>query len=90
MASLAPELATGLREIIIAENGTPAPIQLSLEGAPLTHLHEPRAGKCRIQNRAIAQAGGEILVFLDDDLIVAPGYLAAVERSSTRIASLPR
>ncbi len=79
VASLAPELATGTREIIIAENGTPAPIQLSLEGAPLTHLHEPRAGKCRIQNRAIQQAGGEILVFLDDDLVVAPGYLAAVE-----------
>jgi GT2 family glycosyltransferase len=79
VASLAPELATGLREVIVAENGTPAPIQLSLEGAPLTHLHEPRAGKCRIQNRAIAQAGGEILVLLDDDLIVAPGYLAAVE-----------
>jgi GT2 family glycosyltransferase len=79
VASLAPELATSSREIIVAENGTPAPIQLSLEGAPLTHLHETRAGKCRIQNRAIAQAGGEILVFLDDDLIVAPGYLAAVE-----------
>jgi glucosyl-dolichyl phosphate glucuronosyltransferase len=79
VASLAPELATGLREIIVAENGTPAPTQLSLEGAPLAHLHEPRAGKCRIQNRAIAQAGGEILVFLDDDLVVAPGYLEAVE-----------
>jgi GT2 family glycosyltransferase len=79
MASLVPELATGSREIIVAENGTPAPMQLSLEGAPLTHLHEPRAGKCRIQNRAIAQAGGEILVFLDDDLVVAPGYLEAVE-----------
>jgi GT2 family glycosyltransferase len=80
VASLAPELATGSREIIVAENGTPAPIQLSLEGAPLTHLHEPRAGKCRIQNRAIAQAGGEILVFLDDDLVVAPSYLEAVEQ----------
>ncbi|MGH7925809.1 MAG: glycosyltransferase family 2 protein [Candidatus Binatus sp.] len=79
VASLAPELATGSREIIIAENGTPAPTQLSLEGAPLKHLHEPRAGKCRIQNRAIADASGEILVFLDDDLTVAPGYLAAVE-----------
>ena len=80
VASLAPEVATGSREIIVAENGTPAPIQLSLEGAPLTHLHEARAGKCRIQNRAIAQAGGEILVFLDDDLVVAPGYLEAVEK----------
>ena len=66
-------------------------MQLALEGAPLKHLHEPRAGKCRIQNRAIAQATGEILVFLDDDLAVAPGYLAAVEQiSSIRIASSPR
>jgi GT2 family glycosyltransferase len=79
ISSLAPELATGSREIIIAENGTPAPMQLPLEGAPLKHLHEPRAGKCRIQNRAIAQAAGELTVFLDDDLVVAPGYLAAVE-----------
>jgi GT2 family glycosyltransferase len=80
IASLALELARGSREIIIAENGTPSPMQLSPEGAPpLTHLHEPRAGKCRIQNRAIAAAAGEILVFLDDDLVVAPGYLEAVE-----------
>ena len=57
-------------------------MELPLEGAALKHLHEPRAGKCRIQNRAIAQAAGdsEILVFLDDDLIVAPGYPEAVER----------
>ncbi len=79
IASLAPELTTGSREIIVAENGTPSPMELALEGAPLKHLHEPRAGKCRIQNRAIAEASGEILVFLDDDLAVAPGYLAAAE-----------
>jgi glucosyl-dolichyl phosphate glucuronosyltransferase len=77
--SLAPEMGAGAREIIIAENGTPAPIRLALEAPSLTHLHEPRAGKCRIQNRAIARASGEILVFLDDDLAVAPGYLGAVE-----------
>ena len=77
--SLAPQVATGSREIIIAENGTPAPMQLALGAPPLKHLHEPRAGKCRIQNRAIAQASGEILVFLDDDLIVAARYLDAVE-----------
>jgi glucosyl-dolichyl phosphate glucuronosyltransferase len=94
IASLAPELAlaTGSREIIIAENGTPAPMPLSFEAKypvlrrlyeqspPLKHLHEPRAGKCRIQNRAIAEATGELLVFLDDDLVVAPGYLEAVEQ----------
>ena len=79
IASLAPGLASGTREIIIAENGTPAPTQLATEGVTLKHLHEPRAGKCRIQNRAIDQAAGEILVFLDDDVTVTPGYLDAVE-----------
>lgn len=79
IASLAPELASGTREVIVAENGTPAPTQLATEGVTLKHLHEPRSGKCRIQNRAIAEASGEILVFLDDDLTVAARYLDAVE-----------
>jgi GT2 family glycosyltransferase len=79
IASLAPGLASGTREIIIAENGTPAPLQLPSGPNPLKHLHEPRPGKCRIQNRAIAEATGDILVFLDDDLTVAAGYLDAVE-----------
>jgi GT2 family glycosyltransferase len=79
IASLAPGLASGMREIIVAENGTPAPTQLATGLTTLKHLHEPRPGKCRIQNRAIAQAAGEILVFLDDDLTVAAGYLDAVE-----------
>lgn len=80
LESLAPQFAGGSREILVAENGTPEPAQLAIEGVALKHLHEPRAGKCRIQNRAIAQASGEILVFLDDDLVVAPGYLDAVEQ----------
>jgi len=79
IASLAPCLTSGTREIIIAENGTAMPTQLATAGVALKHLHEPRPGKCRIQNRAIDQAEGEILVFLDDDLTVAPGYLDAVE-----------
>lgn len=79
IASLAPGLASGTREIIVAENGTSAPMQLPTGLHTLRHLHEPRPGKCRLQNRAIAEASGEILVFLDDDLTVAAGYLDAVE-----------
>jgi len=79
IASLAPGLASGTREIIIAENGTPTPMPLPSRPNPLKHLHEPRPGKCRIQNRAIAEATGDILVFLDDDLTVATGYLDAVD-----------
>jgi GT2 family glycosyltransferase len=44
------------------------------------HLHDARPGKCRVQNRAIAMARGEIVVLLDDDVVVAPDYVAAVQR----------
>jgi GT2 family glycosyltransferase len=86
--SLAPQLrpdtpAGDGRELLIAENGTSEPSRLPQAAeniAPLIHLHDPRPGKCRIQNRAIAAARGEIIVCLDDDLTVSPGYLDEVER----------
>jgi len=78
IGSLSDQFKPDRHELFIAENGSTAP---ALVGSriPLTHLHEPRRGKCRIQNRAIAAARGEIIVCLDDDLLVSPNYLAAVE-----------
>jgi GT2 family glycosyltransferase len=85
--SLAPQLAGSAgeasREILLAENGTPAPSLLPATAPPLGHLHDPRPGKCRIQNVAIRQATGDIIVCLDDDLVVAPNYLNEVERFFT-------
>ena len=82
--SLAPQLADAAgdasREIVVAENGTPAPSILPATAPPLEHLHDPRPGKCRIQNVAIRHARGDIIVCLDDDLFAAPSYLAEVER----------
>ncbi|HUY39253.1 MAG TPA: glycosyltransferase [Candidatus Binataceae bacterium] len=77
---LAPQVAGREREIIVAENGTAEPSALGADLPPLTHLHEPRAGKCRIQNRAVAAASGAILVFLDDDVVAADHYLDALEQ----------
>ena len=76
--SLAPQLKADRHELFIAENGTPAST-LNTGGVELLHLHEDQPGKCRIQNRAIARARGEIIVCLDDDLVAAPDYLAEVE-----------
>lgn len=77
---LAAQLRAGERELILADNGTPAPSPLPKTAPPLVHLHDPRPGKCRVQNLAIRHAAGEILVFLDDDLTVADDYLDQVER----------
>jgi GT2 family glycosyltransferase len=84
IASLAPQLRAGDHELFVAENGTPAPTALDRSAiatmADIIHLHDSRPGKCRIQNRAIADARGAIIACLDDDLIVTPTYVAQVER----------
>ena len=85
--SLAPQIAGAPaetpREILLAENGTPARSILPTAAPPLKHLHDSRPGKCRIQNIAIEQASGDIIVCLDDDLVAAPDYLDEVERFFT-------
>jgi len=83
IASLAPQLRAGEHELFVAENGTPSPASIDRSSlatdAEIIHLHEAQPGKCRVQNRAIAVASGEIIVCLDDDLVVTDGYVAAVE-----------
>lgn len=78
--SLAAQIRPGERELFIADNGTAAPSALAAGIAPVIHLHDPRPGKCRIQNRAIRAARGAIVACLDDDVIVTPRYLDEVER----------
>ena len=78
--SLAAQIAPGKHEILIADNGTPNPSPLPADVVVARHIHDPAPGKCRVQNRAIRSAQGEIVVLIDDDLVVAPDYLAAVER----------
>ena len=82
ITSLAPQLQGGNHELFIAENGTPAPVPLDRSSiatdADIIHLHERLPGKCRVQNRAVAAARGDLIAFLDDDLAVAAGYVDAV------------
>ncbi|HKD65658.1 MAG TPA: glycosyltransferase [Candidatus Binataceae bacterium] len=78
--SLAAQIVPGNHEILIADNGTAAPSPIPGDVPLAGHIHDPAPGKCRVQNRAIAKAQGEIIVFIDDDLVSAPTYLAAVER----------
>jgi GT2 family glycosyltransferase len=83
IASLKPQLGRSRSELIVAENGTPAPARLADADAVTAHIHDPNPGKCRVQNLAIKRATGEILIFLDDDLMVAKDYVDQVERFFT-------
>jgi GT2 family glycosyltransferase len=79
VASLAPQFRSIARELLIAENGSARPVTLDDTGMPILRIHDRRDGKCRVQNLALKQARGEILVFLDDDLVVTDRYLDAIE-----------
>lgn len=77
--SLAPQVRDSSRELLIAENGTPSPAPLPPDVRIAEHIHEPMPGKCRVQNRAIRAARGDLIVCLDDDLTAAADYLDQVE-----------
>jgi glycosyltransferase involved in cell wall biosynthesis len=42
---------------------------------PLTLLREPECGKNRALNRALEHAEGDLFIFCDDDVVVAPDWL---------------
>jgi glucosyl-dolichyl phosphate glucuronosyltransferase len=47
-------------------------------GGRLRVAHEPALGLSAARNRALAEAGAEVIAFLDDDAVPRPGWLAAL------------
>lgn len=89
LASLTASDTAGLDwEILVVDNGssdeTPAVLADFASRLPLVGLAEPRAGKNRALNRALERARGRLLVFTDDDVVVAPRWLAAFARAAGR------
>ena len=65
-----------------AQPASPAALGPHAGGLPLTTLHEPRPGKSRALNRALAVARGEWLVFTDDDVTHDPDWLTRLREAS--------
>lgn len=71
-------------EILVVDNnstdGTPEVIRkyCGLLAPRLRSVFEPRQGLSHARNRALAEARGEVVSFLDDDVIVDPDWLEAV------------
>ncbi len=91
-AALLDECLTHLRaqrflpgdEVVIVDNGstdgTAAIVARHRREwtVPLQLFHEPRPGKSHAIARGLADAGGDILVFTDDDVNVGAGWLDAI------------
>jgi O-antigen biosynthesis protein len=78
------------QEVIVVENrpaGSPTADVLRErfgEDARVACVEEPRRGLSYARNRGLAAAGGEIVVFTDDDVVVAPGWIGAIRAAFAR------
>lgn len=69
-------------QVIVVDQSAAASLQLG--GIPIVtdYIHDPRiAGLTEARNAAMDRATGDVLVFLDDDVILEPEYLEEILRA---------
>ncbi len=80
LASLAAQREAPPFETIVVDNGssdaTPE-VVAGAEGLDVARIYEPVPNRGAARNRGIARARGDIVVFVDDDVILPPHFLAA-------------
>lgn len=68
-------------DLVVVDNNcsdaTPQVLREEAPGLPLRAVREPAAGLAHARNRAVAEARGDYVAWLDDDVLVDPGWLAA-------------
>ena len=83
LRSLSQQVGAPTFEVVIVDNGSSdqtaaivksAQAELSFE---ISYIFEERPNRGAARNRGIAAAGGELVVFVDDDVWVPPAFLAA-------------
>jgi len=87
----AQTLPTASWELLIVDNASRAPVAAAIDLAwhPAARVVvEPELGLTAARQRGIAEARGAVLVFVDDDNLLAPDYLAQVVRLAADRPSL--
>jgi len=82
----AQDLPRPLWELVVVDNDSDRPWDVPT-GAPCVRVQEPRRGLTHARIRGIRAANGELIVFVDDDNVLVPGYLSSVAK---RFTDLPR
>jgi glycosyltransferase involved in cell wall biosynthesis len=68
-------------EILVVDNAPSSEatrLLVERRGGRVRYVREPRPGLDWARNRAIAEAGGDVIAFTDDDAAVDPGWLRAL------------
>lgn len=79
LASIAPQAAAAGAEMLVVDDGPDEATRVVAGRHGARYLaHDASRGPNAARNTAIAAADGELLVFVDDDVAVRPGWLAAL------------
>jgi glycosyltransferase involved in cell wall biosynthesis len=79
------------REVVVVDNnssdGTPAVVRDASASLPLRYVFEPEAGLSHARNRLLAEARGDLVAFVDDDVLVHEGWLESLLAGAARAPS---
>ena len=81
LASLRAQTGAGVIEAIVVDNGSSDATRAVAERHGVTYLFEAEPNRARARNAGIAAATGEIVLFVDDDVVLPPYFVAAHART---------
>ncbi|HBH72120.1 MAG TPA: hypothetical protein DDY43_01450, partial [Synechococcales bacterium UBA10510] len=86
--AVAPELELDFEVVLVDDGSTDATISwLQANAASLPHLRlvrQEHGGPAAGRNRGVQQARGDVILFIDSDLVVTPSFLQAHARQLQR------
>lgn len=80
------QVETGSFEVIVVDDGSEPPLSINrtVYQYPVTLIRQENNGPAQARNRGAAIAQGQHLIFIDDDCLPSPGWLAAFQKAAAR------
>jgi glycosyltransferase involved in cell wall biosynthesis len=80
LTSLRAQVGAPAVETIVVDNGSSDDTRAVTERHGATYVYEPRPNRALARNAGVARATGSIVLFVDDDVVLPPFFVAAHAR----------
>jgi GT2 family glycosyltransferase len=77
LTALRAQVGVGAIELVVADNGSTDDTRAVAKRHGATYAFAPEPNRGRARNVGVAAASGEVILFVDDDVVVPPFFVAA-------------